>query len=353
MSQKQILSSALRAAADFYRTQGRALPWRRDRDPYHVFLSEIMLQQTRVEAVIPYYEKFLSLYPDVRALASAEEEAVLKAWEGLGYYSRARNLLRTAKTVADVHSGSFPESFDELLTLPGIGKYTAGAIASISFGLPKSAVDGNAVRLYTRLFADGRNAADEAFKAEITRALDSVYPQGDAASDVTQGLMEVGQRFCLPVGAPKCADCPLSPFCAVAKGEDFRLYPHKEKKKSRKIQPLTVLLLTDGERFAISKRPDTGLLARLWEFPHADGTLTDSEAVSAALALGFQATGAIQAESGKHIFTHIEWHMTSFILPFSGDIPEGFSSVTYEEIKEKYPIASAFRIFLDYIEKHR
>lgn len=353
MTRQETLARALQQAADFYRNEGRMLPWRRDRLPYHVFLSEIMLQQTRVEAVIPYYERFITLFPDVHALSNATEESVFKAWEGLGYYSRARNLLRAAKEVVQSHGGSFPESYDTLLTLPGVGKYTAGAIASLSFGIPKSAVDGNAVRIYSRLFADETNAADERFKARIAEELDAVYPEGDAAADTTQGLMEVGQRFCLPVGAPKCRECPLSGLCAVACGEDFHRYPHKKRKKARKIESLTILLMTDGNRFAIRRRPDTGLLGGLWEFPSASGTLKEAEAVSAANALGFHATGAIKAVTGKHIFTHIEWHMQSYLVSFEREAPRGFLVATYEEIKEKYPIASAFRVFLDFIAQYR
>lgn len=354
MQKKRRLETALASAREFYRQHGRMLPWRRDKDPYHVFLSEIMLQQTRVEAVIPYYEKFLILFPTVEALADADEEVLFKAWEGLGYYSRARNLKRAAERVVNVYGGVFPDTFDELLTLPGVGKYTAGAIASISFGQKKSAVDGNAIRIYSRLFADASNATDERFKANVGEALDEAYPAGKDAADTTQGLMEVGQRFCIPNGAPKCDGCPLAACCAVfAEGKDYRLYPNKEKKKPRRILPRTVFLLTDGEGFYIRKRDDRGLLAGLWEFPAVDEHLTNDGAIEAARVLGFEVEGAIEGVSGKHIFTHLEWHMKSFILPVPKADRGGFVRATPEQMEETYAIPSAFRVFLDYIKENK
>lgn len=345
----KLLSSALKAAAEFYRSEGRPLPWRRDKDAYHVFLSEIMLQQTRVEAVIPYYEKFLTLYPTVFDLARAEETALFKAWEGLGYYSRARNLRRAAERVVTEFDGVFPADFDALLTLPGVGKYTAGAIASIAYGIPRSAVDGNALRIYTRLFADGSSVSDEAFKRTVTRALDEAYPTGDGAADVTQGMMEIGQRFCIPVGAPRCEGCPLRALCAVGAGADYRLYPNKEKKKQRRIEARTVLLLIDGAHIYLSHRPDTGLLAGLWEFPSAQGHLSLDEAITHTLSLGLSPEGIAEGPDGKHVFTHIEWHMRSYLISVTPTDDTPLTPATFAEMKEKYPIPSAFRTFLSYI----
>ncbi len=348
-----LLAAALGAAADFYRREGRALPWRRDRDPYHVFLSEVMLQQTRVEAVIPYYLRFLSLFPTVTDLAAAEEEAVLKAWEGLGYYSRARNLKKGAERVVSDFGGVFPDTEEGLLSLPAVGAYTAGAMGSICFGLPTPAIDGNALRIYTRLFADGHSISEDAFKREISALFRAVYPSGDRAGEVTQGLMEVGQRFCLPAGAPKCESCPLCSSCAVGRGEaSYTAFPHKEKKKPRRIEQRTLLLLTDGRAFYLRRRPDTGLLAGLWEFPSLLGEQTVEGALSGARALGFTPEGGIPAVSGKHIFTHIEWHMQSVLILCRGDAPQGFVAATPEEMAEKYPIPSAFRVFLDFIRDH-
>lgn len=351
MERQEKLSQALSLAADFYRAHGRQLPWREQSDPYRVFLSEIMLQQTRIEAVIPYYHRFLALYPTVDALANAKEEELLKAWEGLGYYSRARNLKRAAVRIMEAYDGKFPADLDALLTLPGVGRYTAGAIASICFGLPVSAVDGNVIRIYTRLFADGRCVTDEAFKRALTLEMDAAYPEGEAAKNTTQGLMEVGQRFCLPNGAPRCAECPLASLCAVAGRDDYRLYPHKEKKKPRKLLPRTVLLLTDGTRFYIRRREDTGLLAGLWEFPAEEGHLSPDAALRATEGLGLTPHGAVEGPDAKHIFTHLEWHMKSYLVSVTETDASILTPATWEEIKEKYPIASAFRAFLDYIEE--
>ena len=345
-----VLRDALVAAAEFYRKEGRSLPWRRDRDAYHVFLSEIMLQQTRVEAVIPYYERFLTLYPTVFDLARAEETALFKAWEGLGYYSRARNLKRAAERVVTDYNGVFPADFDALLTLPGVGKYTAGAIASIAYGIPKSAVDGNALRIYTRLFADDTSISDESFKRQVTAHLDEAYPR-DMAADVTQGLMEVGQRFCIPVGAPKCEGCPLRPLCAVGAGADYRLYPRKEKKKPRRTEARTVLLLTDGEHVYLSRRAETGLLAGLWEFPSADGHISEETALTHTAALGLTPQGIAEGPEGKHIFTHIEWHMKSYLISVSRAEGTRLTPATLAQMKDTYPIPSAFRTFLNYIEE--
>ena len=343
-----VLKTALKTAAAFYREEGRLLPWRKDRDAYHVFLSEIMLQQTRVEAVIPYYERFLTLYPTVFDLAKAEETALFKAWEGLGYYSRARNLKRAAEKVVTDYNGVFPADFAALLTLPGVGKYTAGAIASIAYGIPKSAVDGNALRIYTRLFADGTAISDESFKRTITEQLDEAYPE-DAASDVTQGLMEVGQRFCIPVGAPKCEGCPLRGICAVGAGADYRLYPNKEKKKPRRIEKRTLLLLTDGEHVYLSRRADRGLLAGLWEFPGTEGHLSPEEAAALALSLGLTPQGIAEGPDGKHVFTHIEWHMKSYLLSVTPTESTRLTPATRSELANTYPIPSAFRTFLNFI----
>ena len=343
-----VLRDALVAAAEFYRKEGRCLPWRRDHDAYHVFLSEIMLQQTRVEAVIPYYEKFLSLYPTVFDLAKAEETALFKAWEGLGYYSRARNLKRAAERVVAEYQGVFPADFDALLTLPGVGKYTAGAIASIAYGIPRSALDGNALRIYTRLFADDTSISDESFKRQVTARLDEAYPR-DMAADVTQGLMEVGQRFCIPVGAPNCEGCPLRALCAVGAGADYRRYPVKEKKKPRRIEARTVLLLTDGEHIYLSRRAETGLLAGLWEFPNTEGHLSEADALTHALSLGITPQGIAEGPEGKHIFTHIEWHMKSYLISVSRAEGTRLTPASPAELTDTYPIPSAFRTFLNFI----
>ena len=343
------------ALAAFYRKEGRALPWRENTDPYRVWLSEIMLQQTRVEAVIPYFHRFLDALPTVKSLADAKEETVLKLWEGLGYYSRARNLHKAAKAVMEKHGGLFPPSYEGLLSLPGVGEYTAAAIGSICFGLPTAAVDGNLLRIYTRLFEDGRDILNAPFKKEITEALSAVFPTGKEAGEVTQGFMEVGQRFCLPNGAPLCEGCPLSELCGARKNGTWDIYPHRAPKAKRKIEPLTVLLIhiADGAKgkLVLHKRPDRGLLAGLWEFPNEGGVLEAHEALAFAKRLGAAADGAVKIRGGVHIFTHKEWHMSGYLIECTDfTLQDGFVLATPEEIRSVYPIASAFGVFKNQIE---
>lgn len=346
MPEREQLKTLLPIIAAFFGKEGRPLPWRADRDPYHVWLSEIMLQQTRVEAVIPYYERFLSLFPSVRHLAEAEDELLYKAWEGLGYYSRARNLKKAALAVKE--AGAFPTTYEGLLALKGVGEYTAGAIASICYGHPVPAVDGNVLRIFARLYAVNEPITPS-FKRRATEALAAVYPAGEDAGRVTQGFMEIGQRFCLPNGAPKCDACPLRPYCRVGKEGGYERIPQRAVKKARKIEKRTVLLLLseekDGPRFALSKRPDEGLLAGLWEFPSVEGHLSDTEAFSAARRMGFTPLGAVASVSATHIFTHVEWHMESYLIPIAPPTPEGFVLASSAEMTERFPIASAFRAF--------
>lgn len=345
------LKTVLPLVADFFLAEGRDLPWRADRDPYHVWLSEIMLQQTRVEAVIPYYERFLSVFPTVDALAAADDDTLFKCWEGLGYYARARNLRRAAQAVVSL--GHFPRDYEGLLALPGVGEYTAGAVGSICFGLPTPAVDGNVLRILARLFAVTEEITSPPVKKAARAALAAAYPSGDTSAAVTQGLMEIGQRFCLPNGAPKCEGCPLLSFCKVGKEGGYESIPARAVKKARKIQKRTVLLLLsegeNGPRFVLRKRPDEGLLAGLWEFPNTEGVLSEEEAVAYAEELGFLPTGAVASVSATHIFTHLEWHMSSFLLPIGDTLPDGFVLASAADMKKRFPIASAFRAFKNYI----
>ena len=331
------------------------LPWRRNRDAYHVWLSEIMLQQTRVEAVIPYYEKFLSLFPTVYALAEAEEETLLKAWEGLGYYSRARNLHKAAKRIVSEYGGSFPKDYPSLLSLPGVGEYTAAAIGSVCFGLPTAAVDGNLLRIYARVFADGRDVTDGAVKKDIASRLSAAFPKGDAAGCVTQGFMEIGQRFCTPNGVPHCEGCPLNTLCAVAKSGEHGLYPFRKPKKARKRIDKTVLLLhiadEKGGAFLIRKREKNGLLGGLWEFPSVDKPLSPDEAIEYAKALGTSPLAALPTVSGVHIFTHLEWHMTGVLIECEAKSTGTLVAASADELRTRYPIASAFGVFKNFIFK--
>ncbi len=341
------LREATLLLAEYYRAEGRTLPWREGRDPYRVWLSEIMLQQTRVEAVIPYYHRFLSRFPDVYALAAATDEQLYKCWEGLGYYSRARNLRESARQLAAA-GGVFPDTVEGWLALPGIGGYTAGAISSICLGLPTPAVDGNVLRILARLFASREEVTSAAFKRDCHARLSRVYPRGEDAAAVTQGFMELGQRLCLPNGAPKCEGCPLASLClARAEGVEREL-PVRAAKKQRKVCNLTILLCHKQGKFAVRRRPDEGLLSGLWEFPSRDGHLTEAEAAEAVGALGLTPTAIIALPDAKHIFTHIEWRMQGYLCDCEGE-GDGLCFATPDEIRDSYPIATAFRAYKEHI----
>ena len=323
----------------WYKENRRELPWRQDQEPYHVWLSEIMLQQTRVEAVKAYYARFLEKLPTIEALAHTDEETLHKLWEGLGYYSRVRNLHKAACQIMERHGGTFPTSYDEIRALSGIGDYTAGAIGSICFDLPTPAVDGNVLRVCMRLTADDSPIDHPRTKKTLTEALAAIYPK--ESGDFTQALMELGATVCLPNGQPQCKLCPLQKICLAHKQGSELKYPVKSEKKPRKIEEMTVFLLHDGEEYALRKRPKTGLLAGLWEFPHLPGKLTAEQVLSHLEAQGTQVTDIEKTAEKVHIFTHKEWHMTGYFL----SCRKG-GNYTWGKISD-YALPTAFRIFLE------
>ena len=320
----------------------RPLPWRQDPTPYHVWVAEIMLQQTRIEAVIPYYTRFLKELPAIPDLAAVPEDRLLKLWEGLGYYSRARNLKKAAALLQEQYGGCLPASAAELRRLPGIGDYTAGAIASIAFGLPEPAVDGNVLRVITRLTACADDIADAKTKSAVKDALRTCYPSGYEAGLLTEGIMELGETVCLPNGVPHCEACPLAAICTAHRiGQELN-FPVKTAKKPRRIERKTVLLLRCGRRFAVRRRPGTGLLAGLWEFPTVDGALTAEQAARFAAEQSVSVRALVPCGTSKHIFTHVEWHMSGFLLDCENEVP-GFVWRTPEEIAAEIPLPTAFR----------
>ncbi len=324
----------------WYLNNHRDLPWRKTRDPYCIWISEIMLQQTRVEAVKEYYRRFLEALPTVSALAEAEEEQVLKLWEGLGYYSRARNLKKAACRIMEQHGGVFPSDWDSVRKLPGIGDYTAGAILSIAFGQPVPAVDGNVLRVLSRVFHDESDILDPKTKARYTELLRRVYPR-ESCSEVTQSLMELGAMVCVPNGEPKCEECPVSVICRARAVGDATALPVKSKKTDRKIEKKTVIVLQCGEEFAIRKRLDKGLLHGMWEPMNVGGHLSEEE-----LGKQYPSSKNIQKIGvHRHIFTHIEWEMVGYLVNVSqkdGD----FQWVTREELQTTYAIPKAFQPFM-------
>ena len=326
----------------WYDEHKRNLPWRQTPDPYHVWLSEIMLQQTRVEAVKGYYIRFLQALPDISSLAHAEEELLHKLWEGLGYYSRVRNLKKAAQVIMDCHHGQFPQDHAQILALPGIGPYTAGAIASIAFNQPKAAVDGNVLRLVTRLTEDTTPIDLPAFRKQTQNALEAVYPQ--RAGDFTQALMELGATLCGPNTAPRCAECPCRDFCAGALHGTAEKYPIKSPKREKKQEKRTVFVLSCQGRYALQKRPESGLLAGLWEFPNLSNWLEPAEAVAAVERMGLAPRQVLRQLERHHIFTHIRWDLRGFYLEVS-EPGGGFTWLTAEQIQQSAALPTAFRQF--------
>ena len=322
----------------------RDLPWRRDREPYHVWLSEIMLQQTRVEAVKAYYIRFLDAAPDVAALAALPEDRLLKLWEGLGYYNRARNLQKCAKEIV-ARGGAFPRTKSELMRLPGIGEYTAGAIASICFDEPAAAVDGNVLRVCARLMNDERPSDTPAYKKELDAALSEVYPAGHCG-DFTQSLMELGATVCVPNGAPHCPDCPLHALCRARKAGTALKLPVKLPKRGRRAEQRTVFLLRCGDLIAVRRRPSKGLLAGLWELPNVDRMLDEAGVGVWATGQGLGETELRRARDGRHIFTHITWEMRCYTLACERAVPQ-FTWVTPDTLRGEVSLPTAFRQFLD------
>lgn len=323
----------------------RDLPWRRDREPYHVWLSEIMLQQTRVEAVRGYYLRFLERLPDIAALASAPEDVLLKLWEGLGYYSRVRNLQKAAQCVMEQHDGEFPQELSAIRALPGIGDYTAGAIASICFEAPTAAVDGNVLRVILRLTVCADSPADVRVRRRIGEELSAVYPAGHCG-DFTQALMELGATVCLPNGAPQCGACPLRALCeAHAQGTELQ-FPTKPPKKPRRIEQRTVFVLQCGDRLAVCKRPSHGLLAGLWQLPDVPGKLETAEALRQAEQWGVHPTGILKTAERTHIFTHVQWDLRGVWLTCAAEAPQ-FTWADENALRHEIGLPTAYRQFLD------
>lgn len=294
-----------------YKENRRILPWREDPTPYHVWISEIMLQQTRVDTVIPYFERFVQTFPTIRALAEGDEDTLLKLWEGLGYYSRARNIHKAAKLIVDKYQGEMPGSKEELLRLPGIGPYTAGAIASIAFGKKETAVDGNLIRVGTRLLAYDRSVVNAEGKRDLENFWASLLPEKNAG-DFNQAIMDIGATICLPNGDPLCLICPINEFCTAFELGLQTDFPKKEAKKPRRIEKKTVFLLHCEDKILLEKREDQGLLRGMWQFPMIDGHLSEDEARDHLQKTGLSAIRIHQGPRAKHIFSHIEWRMIAW-----------------------------------------
>ena len=337
----------------WFRENKRELPWRRERTPYRVWISEIMLQQTRVTAVIDYFLRFTEELPTVFELAAVPDERLMKLWQGLGYYSRARNLKRSAQIVVSRYGGVLPSDAEALRSLPGIGNYTGGAIASIAYGRRTPAVDGNVLRVYARVFGDDRDitlpATKRAFENAVLSLMPDEYaglPEGNDCGDFSEGLIELGATVCLPSGAPLCDRCPFSDVCVARLEGLIDALPVKGERAKRRLEERTVLLVKVGTRYALVRRPANGLLASLYEFVDLDRKMTEED-----VRLWLAERGVRDAEiepigDAKHIFTHVEWRMTGYLVRTAE--PPALDAVyaTPREIREEYAVPSAFRYFL-------
>ncbi len=326
----------------WYQVHKRDLPWRDDRQPYHIWLSEVMLQQTRVEAVKGYYTRFLAALPNIESLANAPQEQLYKLWEGLGYYSRVRNLQKAARVILEQHSGHFPQDHAQVLALPGIGDYTAGAICSIAFDAPTPAVDGNVLRLVSRLTADTTPIDSPAYKKQVQAALAEVYPAH--AGDFTQALMELGATVCGPNREPDCANCPCQAFCLGHAQGIAPSLPKKLPKRPKKQAEKTVFILCCDGCYALEKRPDQGLLAGLWQFPEAEGKLPLPQALEHLEKLGVSVKEVRRQVQKSHIFTHIIWEMQGLYLEVSNQC-EKFTWLSADRIEQTAALPTAYRQF--------
>lgn len=339
---KQINTSLLA----WYQKNKRILPWRKDNNPYHVWISEIMLQQTRIEAVIPYYEMFIKRIPDIHTLANIDEDELLKLWEGLGYYNRARNLKKAAQMIMSECQDIFPNSYEEIIKLPGIGEYTASAIASICFYEATPTIDGNVLRVYTRIREDDRNVDLNSTKKQIR---DEIRTWMDTdTGDFNEALMEIGETICLPSGEPKCYICPLNFLCKAYQHHSWIQFPVKSEKRTKKELFYTIFLFHYQNQFAIRKRDNKGLLKNLWEFPNESGkmSLTDVKYFLKQHQIHF--LNVKKTISYKHIFTHQIWYMQAFEIELTNLI-DAYNWVSIEELEENYAIPSAFKPFLEKI----
>ena len=333
---------------EWYREHRRKLPWREQVSAYHTWVSEIMLQQTRVEAVKPFYARFLKALPTVKDLAEVNEDKLLKLWEGLGYYNRVRNMQKAAIQIMEDHNGQFPHSYEEIRKLKGIGDYTAGAISSIAFGIPKPAVDGNVLRVVSRILNSDADIMKASVRSEIAAAIEEVIPPG-TAGDFNQALIELGAIVCVPGQVPKCSQCPAEKICCARQEGREQELPVKSKAKARKIEKRTIFLIKDGENLAIRKRPGKGLLAGLYEFPNIQGYLNMEETAAYSKQIGLMPLRIKELPPAKHIFSHIEWHMKGYAILVDelekSCKEEDMLFIAPDEIEKRYPIPSAFEAY--------
>ena len=344
MDKQQPISNLPGALLPWYYANRRDLPWRQDTDPYHIWVSEIMLQQTRVEAVKGYYTRFLNALPTVAALAECDDDVLHKLWEGLGYYSRVRNLKKAAGQIMVEYNGRFPEEYEQIRKLSGIGEYTAGAICSIAFNQPIPAVDGNVLRVISRITNDATPIDRPAYKKAVREALARVYPA--TAGDFTQALMELGATVCGPNRQPDCGNCPCKDFCQGYHSQTAPMLPVKSPKKQRKAEEKTVFILSCNGKYALQRRPDKGLLAGLWQFPNVPGKLDTESALKQVEEFDVKPCEIRMKVERKHIFTHVEWNMCGVYIEVQ-DLEGDFVWMSADEVETQAALPTAFRLFWD------
>ena len=330
----------------WYEINARKLPWRENKDPYRIFLSEIMLQQTRVYTVVPYFNRFIKEAPDVPALAFMPEQKLLKLWEGLGYYGRAKNLQKAAQMIVSEFNGEFPQEYEKILRLPGAGEYTAGAVASIALGQKTPAVDGNVLRVLSRVTADSRKMTDPKIKRQIVEKVRGIIPTG-FAGEFNQSLMELGATICLPNGAPLCDRCPIAHLCKANLENKTAFYPYKQERKIKRCEKKTVFVIVVDGHLALSKRGKKGLLSGMWELPNMDGHLTQTEAEDLLYEWGINAKEIIKMKDAKHVFTHIEWHLSGYYIK-AESMGLKFTFFGKDELIKNIALASAFKAYYQY-----
>ena len=351
--EEPLLWETVEPVVEWYRNHKRDLPWRHDVTPYRVWVSEIMLQQTRVEAVKPYYDRFLKELPTITDLAHVKEDRLMKLWEGLGYYNRVRNMQKAALQMTEQYGGEFPASYEEIRSLTGIGNYTAGAIGSFAFGIPKPAVDGNVLRVVSRILASREDIMKAKVRTAIERALEEVIPK-EYPGDFNQGLIELGAIVCVPNGEPKCGECPVAAFCRARKEGIAMELPVKTKAKGRKIEKRTVLVFHDNDTLAIQKRPAKGLLAGLYELPNVEGWLNQKEVIEYSRSIGLSPIRVRKLPDAKHVFSHVEWQMKGYEIRVDELEKNCSQEMIFEKeevLKEKYSIPSAFEAYCVWKQK--
>lgn len=345
----QELKQIVKPLLTWFEKEKRDLPWRHTSDSYKIWISEIMLQQTRVEAVKEYYKRFLNVLPTLKDLANVDEDKLLKIWEGLGYYSRARNLKKCAEQLIQNNQTELPRDYELLKKLPGIGSYAAGSIGSIAYNLKTPAIDGNVLRVMTRIFEDDRDIMREKVRKEYFEKISKIMP--DNTRDFTESLMELGALICVPNGEPLCKKCPISFLCQAFIHGTTNKYPNKKKEAKRKIEIKTIIILEYNEKIAIQKRPSTGLLASMYEFYNCENKLSEKQLIEYLKKDRVELKDITALGDTKHIFSHIEWHMTGYLVHCKKINENRFLWVTPEKLENTYSLPTAFHFYAKQIKR--